>query len=64
MTKIQPNLVRLGLWEYERSIQVRLATGGMPFYSIVAHLIRVADTENTELIKACWPNIYADFVAR
>jgi hypothetical protein len=35
-----------------------------PFYALLFSMIRKADTDNTEIIKRCWPAQYAEFVLR
>ena len=35
-----------------------------PFYSIIMLAIRRADTSNYAMLKACWPDVEADLVAR
>lgn len=35
-----------------------------PFYALLFSMIRKADTDNLEAIKAAWPEQYAEFIAR
>ena len=36
----------------------------LPFYGIVQGLMRLADLDNLELLKGCWPDVYEDMMAR
>ena len=53
---------RLSLYEYEQSQKIEMRR--YQFYALLAALIRQADTDNTEKIKATWPDIYESFLTR
>jgi hypothetical protein len=47
---------RLNLYEYEQSL--RIAAQGHSFYVLLAALMRQADTDNTDLLRAGWPGVW------
>jgi hypothetical protein len=53
---------RLSHHEYEQSKQI--SARGYQFYALLAALMRQADTENTALLKECWPDIWESLQRR
>jgi len=53
---------RLTLHEYEQSKAI--SAKGYQFYALMAALMRDADTRNTELLRANWPDIYESLQRR
>lgn len=48
----------LGQHAYEVSLQI--AKSDPPFYSLIAAAAMKADSRNTELIKAAWPEVWEE----
>ena len=63
-TDVEVNTTRLTRYDYQISKQADLHLGNVPFYALIAVLMRRADSDNLELLKAAFPNIWADLQAR
>jgi hypothetical protein len=50
------------LYDYRKSIEI--AAKDYPFYALLFALIRQADTDNLECIRAMWPEAYDEFQER
>jgi len=61
---MEPNLTRLSYYDYRARQQAEVVLVDTPFYSLVAVLMGRADTDNLELLKTAFPNIWADLKAR
>ena len=59
-----PNLERLSLTDYGAGKWATAETSDTSFYALVTVLMRRADSDNLELLKEAFPNIYRDLVAR
>ena len=53
---------RLNLYDYEVSRNINAESP--PFYALIAAAMRQADSINTEKLRAAFPGVYADLVAR
>jgi hypothetical protein len=52
----------MSLYDYQVSIQI--AIHNYPFYALIQAAMRQADTDNLELLKTAFPEVYAEFRAR
>lgn len=52
----------VSLYDYE--ISKELSRSDPPFYALLMAAMRQADTDNTEKLKAAWPDVYAELSAR
>jgi hypothetical protein len=52
----------VSLYDYE--VSRRISATDPPFYALIMAAIRKADTVNTALLRAAFPDVYAEFQAR
>ena len=52
----------MSLYDYHASL--KLSQNDPPFYAIIMAAMRKADTNNTALLKSCWPEVYAELFER
>ena len=52
----------MSLYDYRRSIE--LAKNDEPFYALIMAALRRADTENVEMLKSCWPDVWEELQSR
>jgi len=53
---------RISLYEYEQSQEI--SAQGYQFYALLGALMRDADTNNTEKLKAAWPEFWQSMQRR
>jgi len=53
---------RLNHYDYE--VSRNISAESPPFYALIAAAMRQADSINTEKLRAAFPGVYADLVAR
>ena len=56
----------MSLWDYERGRELELycLQNDIGFYGVIQCAMRMADTDNTERLKAAWPSIYEELSQR
>ena len=52
----------MSLYDYKMSQQ--LSKDDPPFYALIMAAMRKADTPNTAMLKACWPEVWDELYAR
>lgn len=52
----------MSLYEYEEGMEI--AAKDPPFYALIQAAMREADSNNIELLKECWPEIWLELRAR
>ena len=52
----------MSLYDYRYS--QKLALEDPPFYALIMAAMRKADTDNTERLKACWPELWNEMFRR
>jgi hypothetical protein len=50
--------------KHEYLASQEIARHGHPFYGIVMAAMRQADTDNLELLRQAWPEVFAELQAR
>lgn len=54
----------MSLYDYIRSIEITVKIATEPFYAVVMALMRLADTDNREKLRAAWPEVWNELQAR
>ena len=52
------------LGQHAYGVGLKIAKSDPPFYSLIAAAAMRADSQNTELIKAAWPEVWEETHAR
>lgn len=53
----------MSLYDYEKSKAIDRDIDP-PFYALIMAAMRKADSTNIQLLRAAWPEVYAEFEAR
>lgn len=54
--------IKYGLYDYE--VGRKISGQDYPFYALIQAAMRKADTDNLALLRAAWPDLYDEFIAR
>ena len=49
---------------YDYRVSQQLSKDDPPFYALIMAAMRKADTANAAMLKACWPDIWAELYSR
>lgn len=52
----------MSLHEYEEGRDI--AVKDPPFYALIQAAMRMADSDNLEMLKGCWPEVWVELLAR
>lgn len=56
----------MSLWDYEkgRELELHCLKSDIHFYAVIQCAMRMADTDNSEKLKAAWPGVYEELRQR
>ena len=53
-----------GRYRYEYVVSQQLASADYPFYALIMAAMRRADSDNIEVLKDAWPDVWEELQAR